>query len=95
MTQKLENCDIEVPGAYNSVRSFPAVKTFRLRVEVKTTPRTLWLDSRVSRVERSWVHRAVFMEFTGSRCRETIARASLRVYVTERMSSVIVENVDG
>ena len=77
------------------MRSFPAVKTLRLRVEVNTTPLTLGLASRDSSVERSDVHTAVFMELTGSRCSETIARVSLSVYVTERMLSVMLEYVCG
>ena len=78
-------------GAYSSERSFPAVKTFRLRVDVNMTPRTWGFDSRESRVWRSCVHKAVFMEFTGSRWRATIARVSSRTYDRERMFSVMVE----
>jgi len=92
MTQKLMYCTRDVRGAYSSARSSPAVKTLRLRVDVKTIPRTLEFASSSERVLRSAVQKAVFMEFTGSWWRETIARALSRAYETERMSAIMLEH---
>lgn len=61
-------------------------------VDLKTIPRTLGFASSSSRVLKRAVQTAVFMLFTGSRWRETIARASLRAYETERTSAVIMED---
>lgn len=71
------------------MRSLPAVKTLRLSVEWKRTARTLGFASRSSRVDRSAVQTAVFIELTGSRWRDTVARASLREYETVRMLSAM------
>ena len=77
------------------MRSLPAVKTLRLSVEWNRTARTFGFASSSSRVERRAVQKAVFIELTGSRWRETVARALLREYETVRMLFAILVDEGG